>query len=105
MRGGGLFSGPSNQGVFERTRVSFIPEVNVKLGCEVGNSLRAWVGYDALYMQHVVRPGQQVSFTDIRTQLQVANTSTSFGVTQPVTILKDLDVWVQGLNFGVEVRY
>jgi hypothetical protein len=102
---GGLFSGPTNQGETDRTRIAVIPEAGVKFGYQFGAAFRAYVGYDALYMQHVLRPGAQVSFTDIQTNLSVANSSTNIAVRQPVVVLKDLDVWVQGVNFGLELRY
>jgi long-subunit fatty acid transport protein len=103
---GGLLSGPSNQGVYERTRVSVVPEINLKLAYDVNPNIRLSLGYDALYMQHVVRTAQQTSFTNTVTQVEVAGTGgTTIGLQQPVVVLKDLDVWVQGINFGLELRY
>jgi hypothetical protein len=102
---GGLLTGPDDQGSVHRTRVSVVPEVNLKLGCELAKCARMYVGYDGLYMQHFVRPGQQVSFTNTQTNLQVANSSTTIGVRQPIIQVRDQDVWVQGLNFGMEFRY
>lgn len=102
---GGLLSGSGDQGEHNRTRFSCVPELNLKVGYQVGDALRLYIGYDALYMQHVVRTGQQVDFTSLTTQIQVANSSAQVGVRQPVIVPRDLDVWVQGASFGFEVRY
>src|SRR5262249_9087683 len=53
---GGLLSDPLNQGRRDRTRVAVVPELNLKLGFQFNNWLRSYVGYDYLYLQHVIRP-------------------------------------------------
>jgi hypothetical protein len=102
---GGLLTGPADQGSIHRTRVVFVPEVNVKVGYEFANWARVFIGYDALNMDHVVRPGNQVSFTEGLTQLQVANSTASIPLRQPIIRISDQNVWVQGINVGFELRY
>lgn len=102
---GGLLSDPLNQGTRERTRVAVIPEINLKLGYEFNGWLRTYVGYDFLYLQHVLRPGNVTDTETINTQVTVTGTTQTINVTQPVIRLRDQDVWVQGVNFGLEFRY
>jgi len=102
---GGLLSSPGDQGTFSRDRVAFLPEVNVKIGYRIGDWLRIHVGYDALYMQHVVRPGGQTQIATLNSQLGIAGTNTVVNVGQPVIQMRDMDVWVQGMNAGLELRY
>jgi hypothetical protein len=102
---GGLLSGPSDQGTINKTRVMVLPEINLRLGYDLCSWMRIFAGYDALYMQHVIRTAQSVTFTNSTTQLQVAESSTQIGVRQAAINLRDLDVWVQGINFGLEFHY
>ena len=102
---GGLLTGPDDLETKHRTRVSVVPEVNLKLGYELTSWWRVYFGYDGLYMQHFARPGQQVSFTNTQTTLQVANSNTSIAIRQPIISAHDQDTWVQGINFGWELRY
>lgn len=102
---GGLLSGPSDQNDLTRVRISIIPEINLKLGYDCGERFRFWIGYDALYMQHVIRPGEQTSYTTLNTNVSVGDNEGLLTVTQPTIRFSDLDVWVQGINFGVELHY
>ncbi len=102
---GGLLSGPANQGDHSRTRVTFIPEFNAKLGYQCGSWLRVHVGYDALSIEHTARPAQQIAFNNLATSVTVAGSTNQVNVTQPTINLHDSDTWIQGLNFGMEFRY
>jgi hypothetical protein len=102
---GGLLSGPSDQGTINKTRVVVVPEINLRIGYDLCSWMRIFAGYDALYMQHVIRTAQSVTFTNTTTQLQVAESSTQIGVRQATINLRDLDVWVQGINFGLELHF
>lgn len=102
---GGMFSGPLDQGEHERTRISVVPEINLKLGYALGDWLRLHIGYDALFLNNVLRASNQTSLASLTTQIQVAESSTSVGVDLPVIRLRDADVWIQGINFGAEIRY
>lgn len=101
---GGLLSGPGDQGETSRTRVSVIPEFNLKLGKEFGQCLRMWVGYDAFCMGNVIRPGQQTGYTTLTTNASI-NSGGTATLTQPAIQFRDSDVWVQGASFGAEIRY
>jgi hypothetical protein len=61
-----------------RDELACVPEAAVQVGCQVANHLRLFAGYDVLYLPNVVRPAPDV---------------------------RDSDVWVQGVNLGLEFRY
>jgi hypothetical protein len=102
---GGLLSGPGDPRQVSRTRFATLPELNLKVGYQFGPYVRCFLGYDALYMQHVARPGGQTDFAQLNTQINVAATTAQVNVFQPVIRLRDQDVWIQGFNAGVEFRY
>ena len=67
--------------------------------------LRTYVGYDYLYLQHVIRPSTITGSSSVNTQVTVNGSTQSINVTQPVVHFRDQDTWVQGINVGVELRY
>jgi len=68
-------------------RFAVLPEVGVQVGADLRDGLRAFVGYNFLYITNVIRPGDQVG-----------------GTAQPFRF-KDTEYWAQGLNFGMEWNY
>jgi Putative beta barrel porin-7 (BBP7) len=102
---GGLFSSALDQGRHTRNRIAFIPDVNVKLGYQVFSSLRAYVGYDFLYLSSVARPGNQTALAATNIQATVGGTPTTLTFTQPAFRYDATGLAVNGFNFGVEYRY
>jgi hypothetical protein len=102
---GGLLSGPLDEGTHSRYRISAAPEVNVKLGYMILPSLRAYVGYDFLYVANVLRPGDQTGTSSSGVTVTVAGTPNPITVNQPAFRFKDSDIWFNGINFGLEYRY
>jgi hypothetical protein len=99
---GDLLTVPNgNIGVFERNRFAWAPEVNFKLGYQVTDHMRAFVGYDILYLSSVVRAGEQVNLAVDPTHLGGGATTAA----QPPFAFHSSDYWAQGLNFGLEFRY
>jgi hypothetical protein len=102
---GGLFSSPFDQGAHSRNRIAWIPEINVKLGYQLTPGLRAYVGYDFLWLSNVLRPGDQTGIATSGVQATVAGTTSQITVNQPTFRFNDTSVWVNGINFGLEFRY
>jgi hypothetical protein len=103
---GGLLALPSNIGIHSHEAFTVVPEVNWNIGYEITPHIRAFMGYTFLYWSNVMRPGDQLDRTVSRTQLP---SSLSFipGATAaaPTAPNHSTDFWVQGLNFGLAVRY
>ena len=57
---GGVLTQPSNIGRTAHDDFAVIPEVMLKAGYRIRPGLQAFVGYDFLYWNQVVRPGEQI---------------------------------------------
>jgi hypothetical protein len=88
-------------GVYHRDRFAWSPDVGVNLGYQVTDHMRAFVGYDFLYLSDVARTGQQV---DLRANSTLI-TPTPSGPANPPFAFHGTDFWAQGLSFGLEFRY
>jgi hypothetical protein len=99
---GGLLAQPTNSGQFSRNRFAWAPEVGVNVGYQLTDHLRAFVGYDFLYLSSVVRPGNQVDFAVNSNQLAPPLAG---GPARPAFAFHGSDFWAQGINFGLEFRY
>jgi hypothetical protein len=102
---GGLLSSPLDIGNHSHNRIAFVPEINVKLGYQVLPNVRAYVGYDFLYLSSVVRAGDQVGVSGSTIQATVANTTQQITINQPAFRYKSSDMTINGINFGAEFRY
>jgi hypothetical protein len=102
---GGLLAGPLDLGKHARDHVAFIPELNVRLGYELTRWLRAYVGYDGLFLSNVARPGEQTGVNQVNTQITVAGSTTQVNVMQPAFRFSDSHLYAQGIDFGLEFRY
>ncbi len=81
LPGGILTSTPLT--TVNRMRVSVMPELRASLGYQVTNNVNAFIGYNFIWWTNVAIPGDQSS------------TSTS----------GSRDIWFQGLDFGVLVKF
>lgn len=101
---GGLLALPSNMGRYSRDRFGVLPEVGVNLGYQVTDHLRAFVGYNFLYLSDVVRPGEQVDLVLNTAQLPRLGGGGATGG-RPTFAFHDTDFWLHGVNFGLEFRW
>jgi hypothetical protein len=104
---GGQFAAPSNSGRFTHDEFAVIPEVEVKVGYQATSCVRATVGYNFLYWNRVVRPGNQVDLiVDDRTNpVNGAFAAGTTGTLFPRREFNRSDFWAQGLTLGLEFRY
>jgi hypothetical protein len=105
LAAGGLLSSPLDQGSHSRNQIAFVPEINVKLGYQITPGLRAYVGYDFLWLSEVVRPGEQTGISTSGVTAAVAGTTQQITVNQPSFRFKTSDVTINGFNVGMEFRY
>jgi hypothetical protein len=105
--GSGIFAQATNFGRTTRHEFEAVPELSFNVGYRFSGGLRAFLGYDLLYLSNVVRPGNQIDRTVTFSQtLQntIAGNATAPG-DRPVVPMNGSSFWAQGLNFGVEWRY
>jgi hypothetical protein len=98
---GGLLTQTTNIGTFEDDPFTVVPEVTVTLGYFVTPRLDLSVGYTFLYVHNVTRAGQVIDPAVNLTQ-QTGNLE---GPARPTFEFQDSGYWLQGLNFGLNLRY
>ncbi len=97
----GLLAQPSNIGSYERNRFAWSPDIGANIGYQVTDHLRAFVGYDFLYLSDVVRAGDQVDLRVNPNQLR----GVAAGPALPAFNFHGSDYWAQGVSFGLEFKY
>jgi Putative beta barrel porin-7 (BBP7) len=109
---GGLLTQNSNIGAYERDELSVIPELGFTVGYMLTDRLRFTAGYTFLYWSNVVRPGDQID-TDVNvTQIpRFAESGGTPDVVDPISMdhprfaFQQSDLWVNGLNLGLEYQW
>jgi hypothetical protein len=104
---GGLLALPSNSGSFSKTRFTVVPEIDLNVGYQVTDHIRAFVGYNFLWWSSVLRPGDQIDRVLDITQIPnfATNGAAPTGAGRPAVPFKETSFWAQGLNVGIEFRY
>jgi hypothetical protein len=101
----GLYAQESNIGTRERTWFAILPEVSLRLGVQFSESTRFYFGYNWMYLSSVVRAGNQVD-TRVNTDFLPGGPDVVFGPQLPrLHRPRKTDFWMQGLNFGMEMRF
>jgi hypothetical protein len=109
---GGVFAQPSNIGQRNSTQFTdpftVMPSLELKLAYQITQRIRAFVGYDIMYWNQVVRPGSQINHNVNLSQNAVLDpngTGILVGPAQPAPLFIRSDFWAQGINVGLEFRY
>jgi len=107
LPGSGVFVQSSNLGRISRDQIAIAPEIDVTVCYQITRNLRAFAGYDFLYLNRVVRPGNQIdrgiNFSQT-VQSAIAGTFVGPG-TRPAVLLENSNFWAQGLHLGLEFHY
>ena len=96
---GGLLTA-DRVGSYRQSRFAVSPEVGLNLGYNITEHMRAFVGYDYLYLSSVARAGDQVNLN--------VNPNRFLGGGGPANspfVFHSTDYWAQGVNFGLEFRW
>lgn len=104
---GGLYALPgTNIGHYSQHRFGVLPEIGFKLGIDVTDHLRLFVGYDFMYLNSVVRPGTQIDQNvNPNFQPSAVGPGPGGGPRVPAVLFRTSDYWAQGLTFGLQYRY
>ena len=98
---GGLLALPSNIGDFSRDEFAFSPQLNINLSYCVWCNVRLTVGYSLLYWDEVARAGEQI---DRNLNLSQLGASPN-GPTAPLPNFRSGDLWLQGINVGLNWQF
>ncbi len=112
FNGGGLLAiQGANAGHNEHDRFSVVPEASLNIGYQLRPRLRAFLGYDFLYWNNVIRPGSEIdrvvdvtlvpNFVPPALQGQIVPVNPP----RPAVQFRQTDFWAQGLNFGIERKW
>ena len=101
----GLYTQSSNIGHRERTWFAVLPEVSLRVGVQFSGSTRFYVGYNWLYLSSVARAGDQID-TRVNPSFFPSNGGVGVGPQYPgFQRLMKTDFWMQGMSFGMEMRF
>ena len=102
---GGLLGAGPNLGTFTKNQFSVVPEVTLTAGYRVTPNFRVTGGFNFLYWSNVIRPGDQidrvVDLTFVPNSLNIPFS----GQNRPQPTFKQSDLFVPGIQFGVEYRW
>lgn len=88
-----------------RTRLAVIPELNFTCAWHWTENIRSTFGFNFLYINSVMRPGDQLQFNSSNTQINISGTQNNVATVQPAFVPKDTNFWAQGVTCGLEFRY
>ncbi len=102
-RTGGLLAQTTNIGRYEDNEFAALPEFQANVGFQIHQHLKLLAGYTFLYLGDVVRPGDVVDPVVNGTLL---DPNVPFaGAERPQFSWDSSDLWVMGVNLGLECRF
>jgi hypothetical protein len=103
---GALYTQPSNIGRYHSNSFTVLPEVGVTAGFNITSSLRFGAGYNFLYINNVVRPGDAIDTTVSRNQIpQLQPLAQTAGSRPAAPQFVESSFWAHGITVQVELRY
>ncbi len=104
LNSGGILFNPGDVGNKKRTQISAIPELDLKIGYQFNHYCRVYVGYDGFVVYNVLRPANQIQAGNT-VQVTVAGTTNTTNIAQDSFRFMSSNLYIQGINFGVEFRW
>lgn len=101
---GGLLAQRSNIGMYERDRLSVVPELGATLGFHVTPRFSLTAGYTFVYFSNVVRAGDQID-TDINPGLIPVEVNPLTGPLRPRFEFRQSDFYAHGVTVGGDFRF
>ncbi len=102
---GGFYAQPSNMGHTAANQFGIIPSVELKFSYRITRAVLLFVGYDFLYWNQVVRPGNQMDRNVNVSQSSILSNGILTGPALPGPLFNRSDFWAQGLTVGFEFRF
>jgi hypothetical protein len=102
-RPGGFLALASNSGGHSRTKFAVLPEGSLAIAYCVTDNVKLRLGYDAMYVYKVIRPGEQVNLQINPSLLPFSPTPTA--PLRPDFRFNDETFWMQGFSFGMVVEF
>ena len=90
---------PASEGHFTANEFAAVPQGQVRLRYDLTPWIRVTVGYDALHVSNVIRPGDQIN-RDIPRGKTFQQGGTPASSMSPASLFKTRDFYAQGVNAG-----
>jgi len=101
---GGLLALSSNSGTFSHSDWVFVPEASARVGYQVTENLRLYVGYTFLYWPAIYRAADQIDPV-VNPGLLPPPIVPLTGPVRPRFLDRQSSLWVQAVSIGLELRY
>ena len=105
---GGYFAVPTNIGNYQRAVFAVLPEAQIDVGFQIAPWVCAFAGYNVLYTNSAIRPGNQIN-RNINPTQSVSwvgePPATLEGTAEPSFQFKSSSFWAQGVNAGLSFRF
>jgi len=103
---GGLLVPDASSGRYSQSKLTYVPEVGVKLGFQITQNFGVYVGYNFLYMSQVGRPGGNFATSVNPTQLPSSqNFGVPFGPNPGPLQLQSFDFFMHSVGVGGNVKF
>ena len=97
-----LYISPANTGTFSRVKFGLMPEATLRFGIDLNQHVQLAVGYSILYLDTVVRPGDQI---DRNVIVQPVGTSATFVSRGSPPTFRTNDFMAQGLDLILRLSF
>lgn len=103
--GSGFLAVNSNSGRGLQSEYTFLPEGRLNLGYSISENCHLFAGYDFIYLNDSIRPGDQIDLAIDPSRSPIANIGAPLGPNRPRASFSRSDFWVQGVTLGLDYRY
>jgi hypothetical protein len=102
----GVFAEPTNIGMHSRGVIAVGTDLQFKVGYAITPRIQPYIGYNALYLNNVIRPGNQIDRNvNVTQNAFFVPPGTLTGNVAPTATIRGSDFWAHGLQLGIELRY
>jgi len=109
ISGGGIYAQGTNIGRLTRDQFAVVPSAQLQVGMDITCNIRAFVGYDVLYVSAVARPGDQIdrviNFTQSAAVNGVLTAPPLIGQPRPAALINSTDFWANGISAGLQFSF
>jgi hypothetical protein len=103
---GGVLVSTTNIGRRTDNDFGVVPQIDLKLGWQITQTMRIFFGFDFLYASSVIRPGDQIDNVVNPTLVPFRpEFGTAAGTARPSQLFRTTDWWVTGVSFGLNLRF
>jgi hypothetical protein len=99
---GGLLAQPTNIGRFSTDDFAIVPELGFDVGYQLTHNVRLFVGYSLIYWSSVTRAADLI---DVGVNPEQFLPGRLAGPARPAFTFQSTDFWMQGANFGLQIRF